>query len=678
MTSTINRQPPTQIDPVTDILHGVAITDPYRWLEEDSLQTRKWLKEQEAYTRTYLGSMPGRDCIRKRVEELMAIEIVSEPWKMGHRYFYLKRGSHQEQAVITVRDDDSGEEIVIVDPATRGEGSAVSVNIANISPEGSILAFGVRHDGADFQSIEFLDIEKRQILPDRLPNGLGYGLVFLPEGKRFCYSREVCDSPRPHHRAVCLHDFSCESAEDVEVFLAGEDPNLHVSICGSSDGQILSYLISHSGDPITFDLYLHDVASGTSPKQIVERAQSLLCPFFVGHTLLAMTDHEARNCRIVSIDPLHPEPDRWCDVVPESQSRIEGFAVVEDWICVSYLENHSSRIQALRPMDGKRRTIPCPPRGTAQLLRRPIKSNTLFYEFCTFDQPPAIFSYQPTTGEHKVFAKAQVAFDPSSIELKQVNYRSKDGTNVPMYLVSNRQLTGPAPTLLTGYGGFGYNHTPQFKVSTSVLLERGFLFAIANVRGGGELGEQWHCAGKRHKRQNAVDDFVAAAEWLLENGYTAPGKLAISGGSNAGLLMGAALTQRPDLFRVVVCSGPLLDMLRYHRFDNADRWIEEYGVSENREDFPYLLNYSPYHRVESGIPYPSVMLVSGDADSRCNPMHVRKMAAKLQAATSSFEHPILLNYKPTWGHIPSQPLKLRIDAVVDRLAFICHELASVL
>jgi len=627
-----------------------------------------------AHARAYLESVPGRERIRQRVEELLAVEVVSDPWKVGNRYFYLKREAHQEQPVIMMREGNS-QEIVLVDPAVRGGGSAAAVRIVNISRDGNTLAFGVRHGGTDSQSVEFIDITNRQILPDRLPDGRGPALVFSSDGLGFYYAHEILSSSHSHYRAVYSHSFGHRPEQDLEMFVAGDEARLHVGIFGSSDGKLLGYFVTHSQDPVTFDLYVQYLTGGKSAQKIVEGNESGFCPFFIGHDLFALTDHKAPNRRIVKIDLDHPEPAHWSDIVPESQHRIENYAVVGNWMCVNYLEGRFSRIEALQVTDDHRVTIPCPPNGTAYLINRPVETDTLFYEFLTFDQPTAIFSYQPANREHKVWVQPKMAFDPSSIELQHVHYKSTDGTEVPMYLVARKRRlsNGPLPTLLTGYGGFGYNHTPQFKASSAFLIEQGFLFAIANIRGGGELGEQWHLAGKRHKRQKSFDDFIAAAEWLVDKGYADPKKLAISGGSNAGLLMGAALTQRPILFRAVVCSGPLLDMLRYHHFDHANGWIEEYGTADNPEDFRHLFAYSPYHSVRNGVSYPSVMLVSGDADTRCNPMHARKMAARLQAASSS-GNPILLNYKPTWGHVAVQPLSVRVDAVTDRLLFICFEL----
>ncbi len=676
MPLTLNTPPPTPVESVTETLHGVTITDPYRWLEDqNSTRTRKWLGEQTAYTRAYLDAIPDRDGIRKRVEELLAVQVISEPWKVGDRYFYLRRKPHQEQPVIVMREGDSGEEIVLVDPAERGDGSTTAVNILNISSDGNLLAYGVRQGGVDSQSAEFFNVNRKQVLPDRLPVGFGPALVFSPNGRGFYYSHEAINSARPHYRAVYWHEFGSTPKSDIEIFVAGEDPQLHLGVFGSKSGQLLAYVLNHAASSLTCDLYLHDLSGGNQARQILERIETIFAPFFIGNRLFALVDWKSPNLRIVAIDPERPEPDHWVDVVAESILRIKDFAVVNDSICVGYSDAVGSRIEVFDVTGQLRNTVPCPARGTARLLRRASESDTLFYGFSSFDHPPAIYCYEVQTGEQREWAKTLVTFDPSSFEIEQVTYKSKDGTLVPMFLVAakGRGFSKPLRTFLTGYGGFGISLTPQFGAYSTFLIEQGFLLAVTNLRGGGEFGEEWHRAGKRHNRQNAIDDFIAGAEWLLENGYAAPGKIAIGGGSNGGLLVAAALTQRPDLFRAVVCVGPLLDMLRYHLFDFANMWVDEYGTSEMEDDFPHILAYSPYHGVKERISYPAVFIVSGDADTRCNPMHARKMTARLQAATSS-GRPILLEYNPSWGHTPLQSLTRRIEALTDRLAFVCHEL----
>jgi prolyl oligopeptidase len=678
MPLTVDRPPRTPVEPVIDVLHGVSITDPYRWLEDqNSLRTRKWLEEQTAYTRAYLDAIPGRDRIRKRVEELLAVEVISEPWKVGNRYFYLKRSAYQEQPVIMMREGDAEEEVALVDPAGRHDGTANSVRILNVSRDGLLLAYGIARGGDYSHSIEILDVNRRQVLPDRLPLGIGYGFVFSPNGRGFYYSHEIANSARPHYRAVYRHEFGAKRDEDSEIFVAGEDSKLHLELVGSTDDGVLGYRVTRTYDPPRYDFYLHDVFRRKPPRKLLKEAGSLFLPSFVGKRLFALTDWEAPNLRVVAMDLDDTENNGWFTVVPESNCRITSFAVIGSLVCVARIENMSTRIEAFDLSGHLERVVACPPMGTVRLLRRPIETTCLFYEFSSFNRPPAILSYHPIYRELKTWAETNLTLDASSIEVNQVHYESKDGTKIPMFLVARKGLqpsnSTPLPTFLTGYGGFGTSLTPQFKAYSTFLIEHGFLFAISNLRGGGEFGEEWHRAGKRQNRQKVIDDFVAAAEWLVTQGYTTPEKTAIGGGSNGGLLVGAALTQRPDLFRAAVCVGPLLDMIRYHFFDSAHFFTEEYGSSENEEDFRHLLAYSPYHHINDGVFYPAVMLISGDSDRCCNPLHARKMAARLQSASTS-ALPILLDYKAEWGHAPLQPLHKRIEALTDRLAFICHEL----
>lgn len=669
--------PPTQSEPVTETLHGVQITDPYRWLEDQhSPRTRKWLEEQTVYTRTYLDRVPGREQIRKRVEELLAVDVIYELFVARNRYFYLKRRGYQEQPVIMMKDGQSGEEIVLVDPTNIVDGTRSTVKIMDISADGALLAYGVSTGADAFRTVEFLDVETKQVLPEHLPRSLTVQLQFSRDGRGFYYSREAMDCTRLHHLAVYWHEFGTSLTKDAEIFVAGNSSTLGLSLCRSTDGSLLGYLLSHAGDLMRFDFYIHDIGHGLIARKLVDQMESVFHPFFVGDQLFALTDWKAPNLRVVAIDIDRPAPDQWLDVVPESKHAIKDCTGVGSFVCVDYIDNLASRIEIIDRKGRWYETVPCPPGGTVQLLKQPIESDRLFYKFSSFTCPPIIFSYHIEHREQNLWSESPIKVDSSSVEVEQVSYKSKDGTEIPMFLVAGKghRLSGSLPTFLGAYGGFGVSRSPQFNVYSTFLIEHGFLFAFAHVRGGGEFGEEWHRAAKRHNRQNAFDDFIAGAEWLISSGYAATGKIAIGGGSNAGLLTGAALTQRPDLFRVAICMGPLLDMLRYHQFDSAHLFIDEFGTADKEDDFLYLQAYSPYHRVECGVPYPAVMLISGDEDTCCNPMHARKMAARLQAATSS-GHPILLDYKSTWGHVAVQPLSRRIEALTDRLGFICNELS---
>jgi prolyl oligopeptidase len=669
--------PPTQVEPITETLHGVEVTDPYRWLEDqNSPRTRAWLEEQTAYTRAYLDAIPGREQIRERVRELMAFkEVISEPWNIGDRHFFLKRQEEREQPVIVMRNGLFGEETVLVDPALRATGTSTAVSIIAISDDVRFLAYSVRQGGSDHSALEILDIGRNIVLPDRLPEGFCTGFVFVPDGTGFYYSHLAVRDPRPNYKAAFWHSFGSERSQDVEVFFAGEGPNLFLGVLDSPEANLLAYAMFSAGKNPTTSLYLHRLEAGATPRLLLRDIEGCFVPFFAHGQLLAYTDFAAPNFRIVGIEFDDPDPTHWRDIVPQSDRRIQQFTVAGDRIFVTRVDRFSTQIEAFGIKDGERKDIPFFPYGTIDLLNPTNRADSLFYSYTSIAQPPTVYHYSTREEKSCLWQEANVPFDPSVIAVEETTYSSKDGTSIPLFVAARRDLlhSGPLPTFLTGYGGFGSCVTPRFTAFATFLIEQGLLFAVPALRGGSELGEQWHRAGRRENRQNSFDDFIAAAEWLISEGRSARGHIAIGGGSNAGLLVGAAITQRPDLFRAAICLGPLLDMTRYHLFDFAAGWAEEYGSPEDERDLRSLLAYSPYHRVQDGADYPAVLLISGDADTRCNPMHARKMAARLQAANLS-EHPILLDYKPDWGHTPVQPLSTKIEALTDRLAFICHEL----
>jgi prolyl oligopeptidase len=422
-------------------------------------------------------------------------------------------------------------------------------------------------------------------------------------------------------------------------------------------------------------LYLHSLLSDRPPHLLIQDIEGCFNPFFAGNKLLAYTDHNARNFRIVEIDVDHPSPTCWKDVVPESDRVIQQFATAADTIFVTRPERYSVKVQSFtldgKPSDG----LECAPYGTVTLHDQPHTTAELVFSYTSISKPLSVYCYRSDSQRYRAWDESVVSFDPSSVTLEEIDYKSKDGIRVPLLLAARKDLlhSGPLPTFLTGYGGFGSCVTPKFTALATFLIEQGCLFAIPAIRGGAELGEEWHLAGKGIKRQNSFDDFISAAEWLVLHKRSIPGRVAIGGGSNAGLLIGAAITQRPDLFRAAICLGPLLDMIRYHKFDLAARWTDEYGCADDGDDFRPLWAYSPYHRVIDRTAYPAVLFISGDADTRCNPMHVRKMTARMQAATAS-EKPIVLDYKTHWGHMPVQPISAKVESLTDRLAFICHEL----
>jgi prolyl oligopeptidase len=678
MAQAVQVPPPTPVEPVAEILHGIEITDPYRWLEDpNSQRTRKWLDEEAAYTHAYFAAIPNRARIRTRVRDLLALkEVISEPWNVGDRYFFLKRQDESEQPVIVMRDGLFGAETILVDPGQRGKGNSIAVSIASISHDGHFLAYLVRRGGTEHSSLEILDLELGLVLPDRLPEGFCTGFVFAPDGTGFYYSHREPHDPRPNYRAAFWHRFGTERVQDREIFFAGEKPNLFLGILDSPEVMLLAYAVFFTGKSPRTSVYLQVMSSEPSEARlVVAEINGYFVPFFVRGELLAYTDFAAPNFRIVQIDLVQPEPTHWHDIVPESDRRIQEFAVASDQLFVTRIDRFSTKVDVFGLDGAQKESSNFPACGTIDLLNRTNAGEKLFYSYTSISRVPAVHCYNPREEEAVGWSEANSPVELSAMAVEETTYTSADGTSVPFFLAARKDLlhSGPLPTFLTGYGGFGRCVTPRFTAFATFLMEQGFLFAVPALRGGSELGEEWHRAGKRENRQNSFNDFVAAAEYLIREQRSISGRIAIGGGSNAGLLVGAAITQRPDLFRAAICLGPLLDMARYHLFDFAAGWADEYGSPENQDDFQSLLAYSPYHHVQDTVAYPAVLFISGDADTRCNPMHARKMAARLRAATSS-TRPVLLDYKTAWGHTPVQPFSTKIEALTDRLAFVCHEL----
>jgi prolyl oligopeptidase len=610
------------------------------------------------------------------VEELLGgKDVICDPWQVGARYFFLKRRKNSEQHSIVMREALLGEERIVVDPNLRATGPSTAVSIAAISQDGRFLAYSVRQGGTDHASLEILDVEKNVSLPDGLPDGFCSGLAFAPDGSGFYYSHREAHDARPNYKAAFWHGFGTERSQDEELFVAGESRDVSLGILDSLETKLLAYVVCSTGTCPRTSVYLHRMEPGAVPTLLLENIGGHFVPFFVRGQLFAYTDVAAPNFRIVRIGLTNPGPAQWGDAVPESHQRIQNFAVAGEQIFVTRTDRFSTRVEKFDLNGAQTKDLLSSAHGTVDLLNPTYSGTDLFYRYTSITEPSAMYCYD--TGEEKlsIWDKTTIPFDPSLFSVEEIVYSSKDGTLIPLFLAARKDLlhSGPLPTFLTGYGGFGSCVTPRFTAFATFLMERGFLFVVPALRGGSELGEQWHVAGKRAKRQNSFDDFIAAAEWLLSEGLSLPDRIAIGGGSNAGLLVGAAVTQRPDLFRAAICLGPLLDMTRYHLFDFAAGWAEEYGSPDDESDFHSLLAYSPYHRVRDETEYPALLLISGDADTRCNPMHARKMAARLQAANRS-EWPILIDYKPAWGHTPVQPLSIRIEALTDRLAFVCNEL----
>jgi prolyl oligopeptidase len=666
--------PHTPVEAVTEVLHGVPVTDPYRWLEDQgSPRTREWIRAQTEFARTYLDSIPGRECIRARVRELLDVETYDSIQSVGERYFFRKRRERQEQPSIYMRDGADGEDELLVDPAERGTGKFTAVRPLLVSPDGRFLLYEVKEGGERTATFALLDIESRRTLPDSLPRGYLRGFTFAPDCRSFYYVHEAKDTERPNYRAAYQHIIGTRPTDDREIFFAGDDKRLRLGL--TSDRRRLFFFVYRYLDKTFTDIYLKSFDSVQSPEPFVRGIDYLLCLLPTDDDIFAITDKGAPNRRIVKICSCENGNIEWNDVIAESDSRIETALIIGNRIVVFYAK---AMIQQLIIFDLLGRRISEINAAGEQTLRMnggSYESDEIFFETESFTEPTSVYRCSLQNNRRALWSKKRCSFDSTEYASSQIFYTSNDGMQIPMYLVGRRGVLNGAgnPTVMTSYGGYGVSMTPQFSILVAFMMERGCLFALPNIRGGSEFGDEWHNAAKRRNRQTAYDDFLCAAKWLIETGHTARGKLAIFGGSNSGLLVGAALTQRPDLFAAVVCMVPLLDMLRYHLFDNAHLWKEELGTAEDPDDFAALKQYSPYHRVRDGMAYPATMIISGDSDQNCNSLHARKMIARLQAADVS-GRPIILDYSTFRGHSPVLPLSERIDALTDRLAFLCERL----
>jgi len=566
-----------------------------------------------------------------------------------------------------------GEDQLLVDPAEHGAGKYTAVKPLRVSPDGQLLLFEVKEGGERTGTFKLLEIESKRTLPDVLARGYLRGFAFAPDGKSFRYVHEPANGKGRYRHAAFRHVLGTEFREDQEIFFAGEGEK--VRLCLTSDATRIGFLVYRFLEKTRTDFYVQPWESKTAPEHIVSDADYIFGPMFFRGRILAITDRNAPNLRIVELR-LRPgaEPE-WMDVIPESDSRIQQWAVAGDRILILSAKSMDRHICTFDLAGRKTEEVTVNPEETFRIAGAAPESDEVILERESFTDPIRIVRYSPERKECALWAKKAVPASSSDVCHKRIWYPSNDGTKIPMYLAGRRQVLagGCHPAIMTSYGGFGVSMTPQYSVFVAFLVERGCLFALPSIRGGSEFGTEWHKAASRRNRQVAYGDFLSAAEWLIQSGRTRPEKLAIFGGSNSGLLVGAAMTQRPELFRAVVCMVPMLDMLRYHLFDNAHVWRDEFGTADDPDDFAALAKYSPYQQVRDGMAYPATMVVSGDADRNCNPLHARKMTARLQAATSS-GLPVFLDYSPFRGHSPVLPLSVRIEALTDRMAFLCEQL----
>jgi len=673
--------PRTPPSPIEETLHGRRIVDPYRGLEDASAPgTQAFLNAQEAYARTLLDRVPGRAGIQARLTELLAIGSLGVPQIAGRFIFHTRREGLQNQPVILVREGEHGADRPLVDLNPLRPDGTLALDWWFPSLDGELLAYGSSENGSEVSTLYVCRTRDGAVLPDRIERTRAASVAWKPDGSGFFYTRyphpgEVPAGEEVYHRHVFEHQLGADPAQDRPVFGAGRAPQDWPSVALSEDGGWL--LIEVSQGWSRSEILVQDLATGGAPVPVaVERDFLYRGEVFAGHLYLT-TNEGAPRYQVfrIPLTQLGAGRAAWQPLIPESDAILQGTKVIAGHLVALYEQDASSRLRVFALDGTPRHEVQLPTLGTVFGLGGEWDSPTAFFGFHSYTVPPTLFCFDPQTGATSHWAQIAAPVDASPYSVEQHWCRSKDGTRVPLFLVARRgiQRDGRHPALLTGYGGFNVSRTPGFVRSLYFWLERGGIYADANLRGGGEYGEGWHRAGMLDQKQNTFDDFIAATEYLITEGYTSPERLAIQGGSNGGLLIGAAITQRPELFRAAVCAVPLLDMLRYHRFQIAKLWIPEYGSADDPAQFEWLAAYSPYHHVRDGVPYPAVLLLTGESDTRVDPMHARKMAARLQAASGS-GHPILLRVERKAGHGAGKPITKQIEESTDIWAFVCEQL----
>ena len=698
------RPPATKAEPVRETLHGVEIVDPYRWLEGDNSDPKSagtvtpevaaWTDAQNAYTRAILDHLPRRADLENRLRPLMEIGSVSAPDVRGNRYFYARREGTQNQPVIYWREGYRGDDRILIDPAKIDASGLTTVEWTSPSSDGKLVAYGTYRAGDENTTLHLMDVDSGKTLPLEIPNRT-QAPDWLPDGSGFVY-QNLRDAKDPYTGEVRFHRLGTPPANDSLLFrqFTKEENERLATTWGpasslSRDGRWLQlgyWVDTRSNDLwlVNFDLFRKTGKVDRKPVTTGEAGQAF--GQVIDDVLFLQTTKGAPNGRVVAVSAANPARADWRDVVPERKDAvIEGVTFGKGVLAVTYLKNAFSLVEVYDISGGASR--PCrligsirqPGIGSASIAGE-VDRTEAYLTFASFNYPTTIFRVDlaKPAAEPELWQQPPAPVDPSAVEVEQVWYPSKDGTKVSMFLVHKRGFakSGATPTLLSGYGGFNVSETPVFAATLFQWFEAGGLYALPNLRGGGEYGDAWHEAGMLGKKQNVFDDFIAAAEWLVREGYTKPEKLAISGGSNGGLLTGAAITQRPDLFRAAIVAVPLLDMLRYQNFLMARYWVPEYGSAEQADHFRFLHAYSPYHRVRSGTTYPAVFLTAGEHDSRVHALHARKMAALLQASTASdpAERPVLLWVDREAGHGQGKPLNLRLRDAVDSRLFLMWQL----
>jgi prolyl oligopeptidase len=676
--------PIAKVAPVEDTVHGHKIIDPYRYLENpNDPDTKLYVDEELSYTRSILDPLPGRDKINARLSQLLMIGTVGAPQLGGKYYFHTRREGNQNQPILYVREGLNGEDRILVDVNHLSADGTVALDWWYASEDGRYVAYGTSPSGSEVSTLRVIETATGKLLADSIERTRAASLAWEHDNSGFFYTRypkkgDVPAGQEVYYRHVFYHALGSDPANDPPIFGEGRDPEWWPNVNLSDDGRWL--LIDEEHGWTKTQLFLQDLTTKSPPVEItVGKDFQYVGDFFEGK-LYITTNEDAPRYRVFVVDTANPQRENWKEIIPQSDAVLQSANVTGGKLLAQYEHNATSELK-LFALDGKKLAdIPLPAIGNVFSVSGRYDRKEIFFGFQSFTVPPSVYRVDLTSAQSTLWAKVDApSIDPSQYDVQQVWYTSKDGTKVPMFIVSKKGIekNGKNPTLLTGYGGFNISMTPAFSRGTYLWMEHGGIYAVANLRGGSEFGEEWHRAGMLEKKQNVFDDFIAASEYLIAQKYTDKDHLAIQGGSNGGLLMGAMITQRPDLFRAVVCQVPLLDMLRYQDFQIAKLWIPEYGSAEDANQFNWLYAYSPYHHVKPGVEYPAILFMTGDTDTRVDPMHAKKMAALLQAEAkngASQQKPILLRIETKAGHGQGKPVTKQIEESTDVYSFLFWQL----
>ena len=680
--------PQAKVAPVEDTVQGHKIVDPYRYLENPNDPDTKLYVEQElSYTRSVLDPLPGRDKINVRLSQLLEIGTVGAPQMGGKYYFHTRREGNQNQPVLYVREGSNGapnsEDRVLLDVNKLAADGTIALDWWYASEDGKYVAYGTSPSGSEISTLRVIETATGKLLPDSIERTRAASLAWKRDNSGFFYTRypkkgDVPEGQEVYYRHVFYHVLGADPAKDALIFGEGRDPEWWPDVNLSEDGRWL--LINEGQGWTKTEMFLQDLTSKNPPLEITTGKNFLYGADFYEGKLYITTNEDAPHYHVFVADAANPKRENWKEIIPQTDAVLQGVSVTGGKLLAQYEHNATSELK-LFSLDGKKLAdISLPAIGNVFSASGRYDRNEVFFGFQSFTVPPSIYRVDLSDVKSALWAKVDApSIDPSAYDVQQVWYTSKDGTKVPMFMVGKKGIekNGKNPTLLTGYGGFNVSLTPTFSRSMFLWMEHGGIYAVANLRGGSEFGEDWHRAGMLDKKQNVFDDFIAAGEYLVAQRYTDKDHLAIQGGSNGGLLMGAMITQRPDLFRAVVCQVPLLDMLRYQNFQIAKLWIPEYGSADDAKQFEWLFAYSPYHHVKPGQEYPAILFMTGDTDTRVDPMHAKKMAALMQAEArngASPDKPILLRIETKAGHGQGKPVTKQIEESTDMYSFLFWQL----